>query len=174
MMAEQREPPRIRHDAVELIAMENQKVTTVGGSVLRFRHKFDTGEYQSEIIAKRFVVSAGDIDHPCSVHDLGKDCIDHATMGRAPVRVLAQTPKVDNVADEIERPAVIVLQKIGQELGFAAGVSEMNIGNEDGSVPPDLVRGQGIRSLPHGSLASRFLRSQDAAALSRAPDMGVG
>ena len=33
MRAEQREPPRVAHDAVELVAMEHEQLPSVGGDV---------------------------------------------------------------------------------------------------------------------------------------------
>src|ERR1700749_2721287 len=105
--------------AIELIAVDAQKALSRSCLVDRFFHDLDAGDAASDIVAQEFVVIAGHVDHARAVIDFLQDLAHPAILGFAPVPAL-HLPAVNDVADEIERVAGIVLQEVGEHLGLAA------------------------------------------------------
>ena len=129
-IAEMREPARIGDDAVELIAMDDEKAPPVGGFVNGIHSDLDARERQSAIIAEHLVVIAGHIDDARAVLDLGEDGVEHARVRGRPEPILLQPPAIDDVADKIERLAIIVGEEVGQKFGFTTARAQMDVGNK--------------------------------------------
>lgn len=77
---------------------------------------------------------AGHVDDARAFLDFAQDQIHDAAMVVVPEPASAQTPAVDDIADEIECVAVIVREKIREHFSFAAARAQMGVGDEDGAV----------------------------------------
>jgi hypothetical protein len=63
-----------------------------------------------------------------------QDQIHHPALLRAPEPTLFESPAIDDVADEVERAAFVVDEKIRQQLGLAATRTQMRVRDEDRSM----------------------------------------
>src|SRR4029077_20591043 len=95
----------------------------------------DTEDAAPDIVAQELVVIARHVDHARAVVDLAQHFAHDAALRLAPVPAL-DLPAVDDVADEIERVAFVVLEEIGEQLGLATARAQMGVGDEDGAVGP--------------------------------------
>lgn len=73
---------------------------------------------------------AGHVDDARAFLDFAQDQIHDAAMVVVPEPASAQTPAVDDIADEIECVAVIVREKIREHFSFAAARAQMGVGNK--------------------------------------------
>jgi hypothetical protein len=134
-IAEQGEPARLLHHAVEEVAVRDQQAPAVGGGVHRFVHDVDPAEGMVDVVARELVVVARHVDHARALARLAQDLLHHVVVRLLPVPAPLQAPAVDDVADQVERVGLVPLEEIEQELGLAAGRAEMHVGNPDGAVP---------------------------------------
>src|SRR5690606_29129341 len=67
-----------------------------------------------------------------------EDPPDHVVMCRRPVELLLEPPAIDDVAHEIERLAVRMVEEVDQQLRIAALGAEMDIADPDGAEFPPL------------------------------------
>src|SRR6185436_10898985 len=70
----------------------------------------------------------------------------------APEPTALEPPEVDDIADQIEGAAIIVGQEVRQQLGFAAGRAEMDIGDENRAVAARQVGRQLVLNSSHRTL----------------------
>ena len=122
-----REPARVRHDAVEMIAVHHQKPPSVGGFVDGVAGDFDARKTQARIVAEDFVVVARNIDDASPGIGLAQDFVDHRVVAVVPKPRARQTPSVDNVADEIKHVAFVVHEEIEKHLRLATARAEMRV-----------------------------------------------
>src|SRR5450432_1207478 len=113
------EPARIGDDAVEMVAVNHPERAAIGGFVNGFPPQFHAGKAHAAIIPEELVVIAWHIDDTRPFLNLLENKVEHRAVCRAPVPVLLEPPAIDDVADEIERLAIIVDKKIGQEFSLA-------------------------------------------------------
>ena len=73
MVAEEGERLGVDHEAVELVAVNDQQLAAVGGQVDRLGQDFDPAKVEADIVAESFVVTAGDIDDAGAVLGLFED-----------------------------------------------------------------------------------------------------
>src|SRR5690606_30461654 len=132
------EPAMSEHDRVELVAMQHHKPPPVGRIVKGGAADFDTAETQAGELAEHLVVIAGNIDDPRAAPGALEDPPDDIIMCRRPVELLLEPPAVDDVANEIERFAVRVVEEVDQQFGVAALGPEMDVADPDGTEFPPL------------------------------------
>lgn len=76
---------------------------------------------------------AGDVDDPRA----GPGLVEHRThdrgVARRPVDAPAHGLQVDDVADQIERLALHLMQEVEQVAGLAVGGTQMDVGDEHGA-----------------------------------------
>ena len=122
------------HHNVELVAMHDEIALAVGRDVHRVAHDLDAPERQSNELARELVVIAGHEDHAGAVADLAQQLLDDVVVLLRPVPARAQTPAVNNVADEEDRVGIVVLEEIEDQRGLAAAGSQMDIGEENRAI----------------------------------------
>jgi hypothetical protein len=139
-VAQMREPARIGDDAVEMIAVNDQHPAAVGGFMDRLLADFDARQRHAAITAKEFVVIAGNVDDAGAFLDLVQNGVEHARVCVVPEPAFLQPPAVDDIADEIERLAIVVREEVGQKFGFAAARAEMGVRDKERAMPFDPMR----------------------------------
>jgi len=134
------EPLGIKHDAVELVAVQHQQAAAVRGLVHHLARNRDVAEGEAGIIAQHLVVVARHVDDMRAVLGHLENTTHDIVMPGRPVPALAQPPGVDDVADQIERLALDRLQKVHQQLGIAAGCAEVDVRDPDRPIARALPR----------------------------------
>ena len=138
-VAEDREPARIAHDAVELVAMDHQQLAAVGLGVDRLFLDLHPAEGELAVLPRRLVVVAGDVDDVGALARLAHDLLDDIVVRLRPVPPALQAPAIDNVADQVQSLALVPSQEIEQHLGLATTRAQMDIGQEDRAMAGRLV-----------------------------------
>ncbi len=123
-----------KHHRVELVAVEHHQPAAVGGVVERRAADLDAAEIEPGELAEHLVVIAGDIDDPRAALGALEDAPDDVVVRRGPVELLLQPPAVDDVADQVHRLAVDIVEEVDQHLGVAALGAEMDVGDPDRAV----------------------------------------
>ena len=139
-VADMGEPFGIGDHPVEAIAMQHPKPLAVGAVMDGLMDDLDAAELDPtedlapSIIAGKLIVIAGHEDDAGAGIDLAQDFGHHLVLCFGPVPAALELPAIDNVADQIERVAVVMGQKVGQRFGLAARRSKMGVGNKDGAM----------------------------------------
>ena len=126
---------------VEFVAMHDEIAPPVGGDMGGLTHDLDAAEAQADELARELVVVARHEDHARAVANLAQQLLDDVVVRLRPVPAAAQSPAVDDVADQEESVGVVVAQEIERQLGLAAARAKMKIGEEDRPVAPGRVVG---------------------------------
>ena len=132
------EPAVRQRDDVEFIAMQHQQAAAVGGFVDRLAADLDPAEIEAGELPEHLVMIAGDIDDAGATLGALQDAPDDVVMRGGPVEALLQAPAVDDVADQIQRVAVDVVEEIDQHVGVAAARAQVDVGNPDRAVAASL------------------------------------
>ena len=122
-------------DAVELVAVQDQQATAIGGLVNRLAQDLDVAEHHAVVVAEQVVVIARDVDDARAVLGLAEDRADDVVVGLRPEERLAQAPHVDDVADEVERFGLDRAQEVQQVSGAAAAEAQVDVRDEHGPKP---------------------------------------
>ena len=112
---------------IEFVAVQHQQAATLARRVHAAAEHFDVLEPQPDERAHVVVVIAGDVDDPRSVLALLQQQPQHLGVRRRPMEAAAQAFEIDDVADEIQRVAARVAQKIEQQLHPAGPRTEMHV-----------------------------------------------
>jgi hypothetical protein len=75
-------------------------------------------------------VIAGNVNHPCALAHLAQQLLHDIIVGLRPIPPVLEPPSVDHVADEIDRPGIVMFQKIEQKLGLTAARAKVNVRQE--------------------------------------------
>src|SRR5262249_30450860 len=117
--------------AIEVVAVEDQQQPSVGRSMHRFARDHDVAELQIAEAAEVLVVVARDQRHDRPGVRLRQHRTDDVAVQLRPVRLVPKAPEVDDVADEIEVVAVMVLEKRQERLGVALPSAQVNVADPD-------------------------------------------
>src|SRR5690554_169038 len=118
------------HHLVELVAMADQKLTTVGGGVHCLVLQLYAGEGLTAEAPEKLVVITGNVYHPGTGGGELQQLVDNLPMTVREMGPALHGDQVDNVAYQVQRLAANVVEEIQQVVGLAIGRSQMNIGNE--------------------------------------------
>ncbi len=130
LVAEQRQPARLRHDEIEDVAVHDEIALAVGGLVHGVLDHLDAAEMGAVIAAQEFVVVAGDVDQAGALARLAQQLLHHVVVRLRPIPRRAQRPAVDDVADQVDGVGVVVAEEVEQLVGLAAARAEMHVRNE--------------------------------------------
>ena len=72
----------------------------------------DLTEIVTDVMPRRLVMIAGNIDHARAVPRLAKQLLDDVIMFLRPVETFLELPAIDNVTDQIERLATRIFEKM--------------------------------------------------------------
>jgi hypothetical protein len=95
---------------------------------------------RAEKVAKDFVVVAGNIHDPRAVMGARQQLLNDVVMALRPEPAPALPPRIQNVANEVNRVSRSVGKEIQQHVSFAAGGSKMDVGNEQCPMPHLSIR----------------------------------
>ena len=113
-VAEEGEPAVRQHDRVELVAVEHQQLRPSAVVWIALRRistppKFEPGE-----LAEHLVMVAGDVDHLGAALGALQQAPDDVVVRARPVVALLHPPAVDDVADQVQRLAVDMIEEVDQ------------------------------------------------------------
>lgn len=98
--------------AVEFVAVQNQKPTPVPRFMHGIEPDIDAVKIHAGMLAERLVMVAGNIKHARALLGLVKNPLhDIAVQGR-PVKAVPEFPQIDDIADQVKRIAVDMIEKI--------------------------------------------------------------
>ena len=143
-VAQDGEPARVAHDAVELVTVDDQQFAAVRRRVDGLFLHPHLAEGELAVLPRRLVVVARDVDDVGAFARLAHDLLHHVVVGLRPVPPALEPPAVDDVAHQVEMLALVALQEVEQQFGLAAARAEMDIGQENRAVARGLV------TLDHG------------------------
>ena len=129
-----REPAVREGDRVELVAVEHQQAAPVRRFVHGVAADRDAAEIEPAELAEHLVVVAGDEDHPRAAAGTLQQPPDDVVVRRRPEEAPPQSPPVDDVADQIHRVAVDMVEEVDQHLRVAAAGAEMDVADPDRAV----------------------------------------
>ncbi len=145
-VADESEPAMRQHHRVELVAMQHHQAPPVGRVVERRAANFHAAEIEAGELAEHLIVISGDVDHARTATGAFHDPPDDIAMFGRPVEFFLQSPPVDDVADQVDRLAIGVVEEIDQQFGIAALGAQMDIRNPyRAELPPLIARGFGTR-----------------------------
>ena len=121
-VAGERQPLGILDDAVELIAVQDEKPPPVRGYMHGFGQDGDAAEPVSGEIPEILVMIAGDVDDARSLARLAQELLDDVVVVLAPVPGAPHPPDIDDVADEVEIMRLGRAKEIQEKLGIASSV----------------------------------------------------
>ncbi len=115
--------------------MHHQQAAAVGGGVDHPPAHLHGRQHQPAEAARGAVVVARHVDQLGAAARQRMQGLDHALMGRVPARAaLCHPPQVDDVADQVQLPALHTPEEIGELGRMAVGGAQMHIGDEDRAV----------------------------------------
>jgi len=132
--AEQREPARLRHHQVEIVAVDDEVAPAVGAVVDGGLGHLDAAEMGAVIVAQELVVIARNVDDARALARLAQEFLHHIVVRLRPEPAGAQLPAVDDVADQIDQVGVVPAQEVEETLGLAAAGAEMHVGDEQRTI----------------------------------------
>src|SRR5579883_1312869 len=138
-VAQDREPARVAHDAVELVAMDDQQLLAVGRLVDRLFLDPHVAESELAILPRSLVVIARNVDHMRALARLAQHLLHHVVVRLRPVPPALQAPAIDDVADQVEIFALVPLQEVEQQVRLATARAEMDVGKKDGAMAGGLM-----------------------------------
>src|ERR1700730_10299294 len=155
-----REPARLRHHEIEMIAMDDEVAVTIGTNMDIALGNLDAAEMSTIIAAQEFVMIARHVDHAGALARLAQQLLHHVVIGLRPVPGRTQPPAIDNVADQINGIGVMKAEEVEKKLRLASAGAEMNIGDEEGAKMPHAVFNHHLHTLqlpsPFGFYVSRI------------------
>ena len=87
----------------------------------------DSAETHAAVASDALIVIAGNEDDLRSLAGLAKKLLQHVIMRLQPQGVSPDPPKIDDVADEIDRVGIVVAEKIEKSFGLACPRAKMEI-----------------------------------------------
>src|SRR6202008_2251836 len=130
-----REPARMPHHEIKMIAVNDEVIATVEATMDRPFDNFDAAERRAGIVTQELVVIAGNVDQATApLREL--DQLPHdRIVRRGPIPARPQTPAIDDVADEEHGFGIMVTKEVDEPLCLASPGPEMDVGDEQA---PDL------------------------------------
>ena len=116
------------HDGVELVAVQDEQPAAVGGDVDRLLPDLDPAEVHAGELAEHLVMIAGNVDDAGAVLGALHHPPDDRIVTLGPVEALLHPPAVDDVADQIERVGIDMVEEVDQQPVVAAAGAEMDVG----------------------------------------------
>src|SRR5688572_17749783 len=94
----------------------------------------DVTERQPDELARVLVMIAWNVDHLRALARMAQYFLHDIVMRLWPVPAFAQLPAIENVANQIERVALMGAQKIEQVIRLTARCSEVDVRDPDGAI----------------------------------------
>jgi hypothetical protein len=127
------EPAGVADDAVELVAVQHEEPSPVGGRVDRLLLDGDAPELQAGKLAGGLVVVARNVDHVGVLCPLEQG-LQHLIVRGGPVPGALQGPAVDDVAHEVVAVGFVAVQEVKKAVHLGGAGAEVEVGDPDCSV----------------------------------------
>ena len=115
------------HDDVEFVAMNDKVALAVGCGMDRLSFDLDPAEGQAEELSGEFIVVAGDEHHPRAAPDFAQQLLNDVVMRLRPIPACAESPAVNDVADEVDRVGLHMAQHVQDEMRLAPACAQVQI-----------------------------------------------
>ena len=119
--------------------MDDQQPAAVGGLVDRLAADLDPAEIEAVERLAHLVMVAGDIDDARATLRALENPPDDVIMLGRPEMPLLEPPAVDDVADEVKRLAIDMVEEIDQHCGVAAARAQVNVADPHRTIAPPLA-----------------------------------
>ena len=83
---------------------------------------------------EKLIVVPRDVDDPGAFARFAQQFLDDVVMFLRPINPAPQRPDIDQIADDVERLELVVLQKMKQSSGVAAPGPEMDVGDPGSTI----------------------------------------
>ena len=130
-VAQERDPPVIAGNDVELIAVDHHEPLAVGGDVIGLVDDRDVAQHRARVAAQELVVVAGHVDQPGATSDQRQESPHHVVVGLRPIETRSQPPPVHDVADEVDDIAGMGLEECHELVGLASSRTEVDVREKD-------------------------------------------
>ncbi len=127
------------YDDVEFVAVNDEITLAVCRGVDRLPLDLDPTEGQAEELAGEFIVVAGNENHPRAAPHLSQQFLDDVVMRLRPVPAGAESPAVDDVADQVDRVRLDMAQHVQDKVRLAPARAQVQIRQEQGPVSMGLL-----------------------------------
>jgi hypothetical protein len=107
--------------------VHDEKAAPVCGHVYDIVVDLNSAEAHSAVTSDALIVIARNEDDLRSLAGLAKKLLQHIIMRLQPQGTPPDAPKIDDVADEIDRVGIVVAEKIKKSFGLACPRAEMEI-----------------------------------------------
>src|SRR5271167_4407216 len=111
-VAKEGEPLRMADDHVEFVAVDDEVALAVGRRMDRLPLDLDSAERQTEELAGKLVVVAGNEHHPGAAANLAQQFLDDVVMSLRPIPAGAEAPAIDDIADKVDRLGLDMAQHV--------------------------------------------------------------
>ena len=126
-------------DDVEFVAMNDEITLAVDRGVDRLPPDLDPAEGQAEELTGELIVIARNEHHPRAAPHLSQQFLDDVVMRLRPVPAGAESPAVDDVADQVDRVRLDMAQHIQDKMRLAPACAQVQIRQEQGPVSMGLL-----------------------------------
>ncbi len=110
--------------------MDDEIALAVGRRVHRLVLDLDAAEVLAAVLADALVVIARNEDDARALAHLAQQLLQHVVVRLGPDGAAADAPEVDDVADQIDRVGLGLLEEIEQQLGLRGARPEVDVGYE--------------------------------------------
>jgi hypothetical protein len=121
---------------IVLIAMDNKQAIAARGGVNAVPRDFDAAKVHAAIDTERFVVIAWDENNTRSLAGFIQKRLENLMMRCRPDDLPAKTPKIDDIADEIDRFRFVRAQKLKQCHRLRGCCPKVDVRKEKRAVTP--------------------------------------
>lgn len=121
------DPLMILCNGVVLIAMNDEITLSIRRFVDDGVLDLDIPEHVIVIIPDVFIVIPGNIDHLGVMSGLTKNLLDDRIVFLGPIDALRKGPEIDDISDQIEHIAFVVLQKVEKNIGLTLSRTNVQV-----------------------------------------------
>ena len=130
-IAENRQPAVMACHLIELVAVQEQEATAVGGDVDVLLAHENLAEGDPVVLAQRFVVVARNQHDMLTVSRATQNLLHDRILCRRPVDAATHHPEVYDVANQVQILRLVLAEKLQQTLGLTAAGAKMDVRDED-------------------------------------------
>jgi hypothetical protein len=110
----------VPHHHIVLVAVHDQKASTIGGLMDGRVDDLNATHLHAEIVAQELIVIAREIDDARALAALAQQLLHHVIVRLRPVPALLQPPAIDDIADQIDRVGIVKPHEIEQKMRLAS------------------------------------------------------
>ena len=132
-IAEKGEPLDILHHGVEFVPVQDEDPASVGRNVKCVFLDRDRA-VSAEMTGEKLIVIAWGIDDPRTFAGFAQNFLDNVVMLLWPINATFERPDIDQIADNVERLEIVLLQEGKKRRSITTAGPEMDVGNPPGTI----------------------------------------